>query len=81
MKNQKTDIAEAKRLLVEAGWTIYQNGLRRKNGVTLSAVLLTCPQQPDWVTLATAIQANLQTIGFDIKIRQVEDINAALKNG
>ena len=79
VQNQKTDIAEAKRLLAEAGWTINQNGIRTKNGATLSAVLLTYPQQPDWVTLATAIQANLQTIGFDIKIRQVEDINAALK--
>ncbi len=29
--------------------------------------------------LATAIQANLQEIGFNVKIRQVEDINAALK--
>ena len=47
----------------------------------LSAVLLTYPQQPDWVILATAIQANLRDIGFDIKIRQVEDINAALKTG
>lgn len=79
VQNQKTDIAEAKRLLDETGWTINQNGLRAKNGATLSAVLLTYPQQPDWVTLATAIQANLQAIGFDVKIRQVEDINAAMK--
>ncbi len=81
VQNQKTDVAEAKRLLDEAGWTTNEDGLRTKNGAVLSAVLLTYPQQPDWVTLATAIQANLRDIGFDIKIRQVEDINAAMRAG
>lgn len=81
VQNQKTDLAEARRILDEAGWTLNQNNLREKNGTILSAVLLTYPQQPDWVTLATAIQANLRDIGFDIKIRQVDDINAALKAG
>lgn len=79
--NQKTDLTEARRILDETGWTLNQNNLREKNGVILSAVLLTYPQQPDWVILATAIQANLRDIGFDIKIRQVEDINTALKTG
>ncbi len=80
VQNQKTDLDEAKKLLDEAGWKIGENNLRIKDGKTLSAVLLTYPQQPDWVTLATAIQANLSAIGFDIKIRQVEDIQSALKS-
>lgn len=79
--NQKTDIEEAKRLLDEADWTVNENGVRQKNGGDLYAVLLTYPQQPDWVILATAIQANLREIGFDVKIRQVEDINAAFRAG
>ena len=79
VQNQKTDADEAKKLLDDAGWKIGENNLRTKDGKILSAVLLTYPQQPDWVTLATAIQANLREIGFDIKIRQVEDIQAALK--
>lgn len=79
IQNQKTDFEEAKKLLDEAGWKIGADNLREKNGETLSAVLLTYPQQPDWVALATAIQANLREIGFDVKIRQVEDIQSSLK--
>lgn len=81
VSNQKTDTDAAKKLLDEAGWTPGANNLREKDGKTLSAVLLTYPQQPDWVVLATAIQANLREIGFDLKIRQVEDINSALRAG
>ena len=79
IQNQKTDLEAAKKLLDEAGWKTGANNLREKNGKTLSAVLLTYPQQPDFVALATAIQANLQAIGFDVKIRQVEDIQSSLK--
>lgn len=78
VQNQKTDVAEAERLLDEAGWTMNESGVRTKNGAPLAAVLLTYPQQPDWVILATAIQANLKEIGFDVKIRQVDDIKAAM---
>lgn len=80
VNNQKTDVAEAEQLLDEAGWKKGADGLRSKNNQPLEAVLLTYPQQPDWATLATAMQAQLRAIGFDIKIKQVDDINAALKN-
>ncbi len=80
VNNQKTDREEAKRLLEEAGWTTNTSGVRSKNNQPLAAVLLVYPQQPDWTTLATAIQAQLKEIGFDIKIRQVDDINQAMKN-
>lgn len=79
VKNQKTDLAEAARLLDESGWEKGGDGIRRKNGNVLAIELLTYPQQPDWVKLATAIQANLREIGFEVKIRQVEDINQSLK--
>ncbi len=80
VQNQKTDRAAAERLLDEAGWLADVNGVRAKNGQPLAAVLLVYPQQPDWTTLATAMQAQLKEIGFDLQIRQVDDINAALKN-
>lgn len=79
VKNQKTDLAEAAKLLDEAGWERGADNLRRKNGDVLAIDLMTYPQQPDWVKLATAIQANLREIGFEVKIRQVDDINSALK--
>lgn len=80
VQNQKTDREAARRLLDEAGWTLDANGVRTKNGQPLIAVLLVYPQQPDWTTLATAMQAQLRKIGFDIEIRQVDDINQAMKN-
>ena len=79
VQNQKTDTAQAEKLLDENGWRKRADGLREKNSAAMTAILLTYPQQPDWVTLATAIQANLREIGVNVKIRQVEDIRAALK--
>ncbi len=79
IQNQKTGTEEANRLLEEANWKLNADGLRYKNNRPLTAVFLVYPQQPDWTTLATAIQAQLREIGFDLKIRQVEDINQAMK--
>lgn len=80
IQNQKTDVEEAKKLLDEAGWKLSADGLRYKNERPLETVLMVYPQQPDWTTLATAMQAQLREIGFDVKIRTVEDINHAMKN-
>jgi len=79
VQNQKTDLDAAKKSLDEAGWNLNSDGLRYKNNQPLTVVFLVYPQQPDWTTLATAIQAQLREIGFDIKIRQVDDINQAMK--
>jgi peptide/nickel transport system substrate-binding protein len=81
VKNQKTDLAASEKLLDESGWEKGDDGIRRKNNNVLAIDLLTYPQQPDWVKLATAIQANLREIGFEVNIRQVDDINQALKTG
>jgi peptide/nickel transport system substrate-binding protein len=78
--NQKTDANEARRLLEEAGWQMGSDGVRIKNNQTLEITLLVYPQQPDFATLATAIQAQLRDAGFRIQIRQVEDINAAMRD-
>lgn len=80
IQNQKSDAAEAKRLLEEAGWSASSDGLRARNNQPLEITLLVYPQQPDWAKIATAIQAQLREIGFRLRIRQVEDINAAMKS-
>lgn len=77
--NQKTDVAAAQRLLDESGWQTAGDGIREKNGARLEATILIYPQQADFAALATAIQAQLRQIGFDVKIRQVDDINSELK--
>jgi peptide/nickel transport system substrate-binding protein len=81
VQNQKTDIVEAKRLLDQSGWLAGGDGLRRKNNQPLEITLLVYPQQPGFAALATAIQAQLVEIGFQVRIRQVEDINASMKEG
>lgn len=78
-QNQKTDVGLAKNLLEESGWKTGADGLREKNGQKLTAELVIYPQQADFPALAVAIQAQLRNLGFDIKIRQVDDIHAELK--
>lgn len=80
VQNQKTDANEARRLLAEAGWVSNSNEVRAKNNVPLEITLLIYPQQPDFAPLATAMQAQLRELGFRVQIRQVEDINAAMRN-
>lgn len=80
VQNQKSDAAEARRLLEEAGWLAGSNGIRAKNGEPLEIVMLVYPQQPDWAKIATAMQAQLAEAGFQLRIRQVEDINASMKS-
>ncbi len=80
VQNQGTNVAEARRLLEAAGWQVGDDGVRVRNGAPLEAVFLVYPQQPDWTTLATAIQGQLGEIGFRLRIRQVDDINAAMRN-
>jgi peptide/nickel transport system substrate-binding protein len=80
VQNQRTDVEEARRLLTDAGWALGDDGVRVRNGLHLEGVLLVYPQQPDWVTLATAIQGQLGELGFRLRIRQVDDIDAAMRN-
>ena len=78
--NLKADATAARQLLDEAGWRLGVDGIRVKNNQPLEVTLLRYPQQPDFAALATAIQAQLREVGFRVQIRQVEDINAAMKN-
>ncbi|MDX2034290.1 MAG: ABC transporter substrate-binding protein [Blastocatellia bacterium] len=77
--NQKGDPAAAARLLEAAGWLASGEGPRMKNGKPLELVFLTYPQQPDWAKIATAMQAQLAAIGVRVRIRQVDDINSAMR--
>ncbi|MGH8932257.1 MAG: ABC transporter substrate-binding protein [Egibacteraceae bacterium] len=78
--NQKTDLAQARSLLDEAGWQLGPDGVGTKNGDRLEVVLLTYPQQPDLQPLAVAVQAQLAELGFDVEIRQVDDIMSTLQD-
>lgn len=79
VKNLKTDPAAAARLLDEAGWKPGGDGIRVKDGRPLRVRYLTYPQQPDTRAVAIAIQSELKAVGFDVLVRQVEDVTAAFK--
>lgn len=76
---QRTDQEAARRQLEGTGWRAGQDGIRRKAGQPLTVSLLTYPQQPDTRTAAVALQAQLRQVGFDVRIREVPDNYAAMK--
>jgi peptide/nickel transport system substrate-binding protein len=81
LANQRTDVAEATRLLDEGGWLPGADGVRAKDGEPLRVILLIYPQQPDLTPISEAIQAQLSDLGFAVEIRSVDSINTALGPG
>lgn len=79
VRNLRTDTAAAAALLDAAGWVPGPDGVRTRDGRPLTVVLLTYPQQPDTTTIAVAMQSQLRALGFDVRIRQVEDVQAAVE--
>lgn len=64
----ETNIAAAKALLDEAGWRPGPTGIREKEGVRLSAKMLTMSNRPELPVMAAAIQAQMKAIGIDLTI-------------
>ena len=61
------DAAKAEALLEEAGWKMGSNGVREKNGETLS-IFFPCLLEPD---TCVAIQAYANKVGFDVNVEVV----------
>jgi peptide/nickel transport system substrate-binding protein len=81
LATQATSESTAEELLTKDGWTASSpGGVRHKGGQALSFTIDTYAQQPDTATLAVAMQAELAPLGFDVKVSQVSDIDAAQKN-
>jgi peptide/nickel transport system substrate-binding protein len=76
----KTDVAQAKKLLDDAGWRPGNDGIRVKDGKRLSFEWLHYPQQPDSKPMSEAVQAQLKAVGIEIRLKQVDDINAAFRS-
>lgn len=76
----RTDTAEAKKVLDDAGWKLGGDGIRVKDGKRLSFEWLHYPQQPDSRPMSEAVQAQLRAVGMEIKLKQVDDINAAFRS-
>jgi peptide/nickel transport system substrate-binding protein len=78
-----TDVAAARRLLDEAGWTAQPDGVRSKDGARLEATLMTVGNRPELPVMATALQAQLRAIGMaiNISVGQTASIPAAVRDG
>jgi peptide/nickel transport system substrate-binding protein len=75
----KTDVNASKKLLDDAGWVPGNDGIRVKAGKRLGFELLHYPQQPDSKPMAEAVQAQLKAIGFEITLKQSDDISATFR--
>jgi peptide/nickel transport system substrate-binding protein len=73
------DAREAERLLDAAGWRAGPNGQRAKDGRPLEFTLTTYPQRPDLIALAPVIRANLERVGFRVRIEVSEAISPLLQ--
>lgn len=59
---------DAKALLDEAGWTEGEDGIREKDGETLSVVYPVWSDDPTSEALAKALQAQMKEVGIDLQI-------------
>lgn len=62
------DVEGANALLDEAGWEPDADGVREKDGVRLSATILTYAVRAETTVMATAMQAQLKDIGMELAV-------------
>ena len=63
------DVAEARRLLADAGWAAAADGVLQKSGVRLAASMLVPANRPELPLMAQAVQAQLRAVGIAIEVR------------
>lgn len=73
LKPYPYDVAKAKALLAEAGWTDSDgDGVLDKDGKPFSFTILTNQGNEQRIKIATIVQANLKDLGIVVKMRTVE---------
>lgn len=75
------DPARAAALLDEAGWALGDDGLRRRDGEPMSLLLRHTTRQPDAITMAPVLQAQLQALGVQVEVRGYESTQPVLDAG
>ena len=75
------DPAGAAALLDAAGWVLGDDGIRRQNGQPLSLLLRHTTRQPDAITMAPVLQAQLQALGLQVEARGYESTQPVLDAG
>ncbi len=64
----KTNVAEANKLLDEAGFAKGPDGFRQRNGKKIEPILYTFTGST-WQKLAEAVQGDLRKVGIDLKVQ------------
>ncbi len=79
----RQDVTAANALLDAAGWPRGADGIRAKGGVRFAGTVRTFPNRPELPVIATAMQAQLRAIGFDltISVGEAQAIFEAQKDG
>lgn len=76
-----TDPDAAARLLDEAGWERGEDGLRRRDGETLSVTLTAYPQRPETLTVSPVLKSHLDALGFRVETRVAENVSQVAAEG
>jgi peptide/nickel transport system substrate-binding protein len=63
--------AEARRLLDVAGWTLGVDGVRHREGMTLTLVLAASKDVPQNVAVARQVEQQLENVGIDVQVATV----------
>lgn len=78
---QGFDVDRARRILDAAGWSTGSDGVRARDGNRLAFTLLDPDAtQAELVPMSVSIQAQLKTLGFDVKLQQTQDYGGVISS-
>ncbi len=75
------DPEAAAALLDAAGWTLDDDGVRRKDGAALELTLFAYPQRPDLVTFQPVVRAALAELGVSVATQITDAPSDAAQSG
>lgn len=81
VENQVYEPERAEDLLDQAGWVESGDGPRSKDGAPLKVILASFRDDPDLQPIAVAMRSQLQAVGFEIEVKQLEDFTAISDEG
>lgn len=79
----RRDVAQAKRLLAEAGWKAGPDGILEKDGKRFAISMIAPSNRPELPVIAQALQSQFKEVGIalDAKAGPFSQIASAAKNG
>ncbi|MGH2598196.1 MAG: ABC transporter substrate-binding protein [Dehalococcoidia bacterium] len=80
INTQRFDLAEAKRILDDAGWRAGSDGIRQKAGRALAFTLGSYENRAELPPLSVAIKDQLRAAGMDATLEKFPDINQIVAN-